>query len=106
MCQAASAEVVLFRNGVDSYACIIGSEGALLMRIAWSHDNIQDVVAAPRLPEFRFARALDGTFINYDLRNRAAVRLRFGDDLTIEGPAGMFRVCAPRSGARCDRVTR
>jgi CubicO group peptidase (beta-lactamase class C family) len=80
-------------NGVDSYACIIGSEGALLVRIAWSHDEcIQDVDAAPQLPEFRFARALDGTFINYDLRNQTVVRLRFGSDLTIEGPAGTFRV--------------
>ena len=63
------------------------------MRIAWSHDEcIQDVDAAPQLPEFRFAPALDGTFINYDLRNQTVVRLRFGGDLTIEGPAGTFRV--------------
>jgi hypothetical protein len=49
------------------------------------------VDTAPQLPEFGFARVLDGTFINYDLRNQTVVRLRFGSDLTIEG-AGTFRV--------------
>ena len=56
--------------------------------------------AAPQLPEFRFARALDGTFINYGLRNQTVVRLRFGADLTIEGPAGTF--CCPRNAAAPD----
>ena len=88
-------------NGIDAYARIDGSRGAMLVRIVYSHDEcIQDVDLAPTLPEFRFARESEGTFIHYDMRNQIVVRLRFDHELTIEAPNGTFHIA--RSASRGD----